>query len=553
MTSPLLLFTLVAYLSINPSISTTIEIFLGAATAPPLALHCPPNDPPPTCAVHLCATHNLHHTIEGLSCIEILTDAFMDKRKTEDNLLGLPQPAIFMDLPADQPLFIKLEFPITTPRAFCDHHRVPRVSCDLIAASLAELFSPYDPPPATSFYYPVYVNDELTLNFDGGTIAFRAHYDAQTVTTRVCLTMFETIDLCDKDYVNGVVTAAIESFYNTPQPSLLSMPTLLFNGPVDVNAFTAPNFPLLLFDNIPTHTSAAMYCATVHCPDRINSINSVAKGMANIPKARGSMFDNPTWFDRKTLANPALDGKVVLSLSSLPSRLKHLPRVLKKLLDQTVKVDKIVINLPAFSTREQKPYTLPAELTAFLSELPSDAARIVHLNHCITDYGPATKLIPTLLAEQSNPATLVITVDDDLEYPPFFVAAMVQNARRYVNAAFGLKGYRMNGGVHHDDFEYFESLSIDADTSVDVLGGFVGVAYRVGFFDIGRLTDYRNYPAGAFFVDDDWIGSVLADGGVEKIVLSNRSAYELAYHMFEEEVITPVAEISSLNGIHGFR
>ena len=37
-------------------------------------------------------------------------------------------------------------------------------------------------------------------------------------------------------------------------------------------------------------------------------------------------------------------------------------------------------------------------------------------------------------------------------------------------------------------------------------------------------------------MDDDWIGSALADAGVERIVLGNESAFEVARYMFEEEV-----------------
>lgn len=161
-------------------------------------------------------------------------------------------------------------------------------------------------------------------------------------------------------------------------------------------------------------------------------------------------------------------------------------------------------------------------------------------NHGKRRAGFANGGVPTLLS--SRPHRLA-----------FNHPAHSTGARRYTNSAFGFKGYRLGEGGGHSNFTYYESLDLQADVSVDVLGGFVGVAYRSGFFSLARLMDYASYPAGAFFVDDDWIGSVLADAGVERVVLSAENGGEVSRYLFEEEVITPVAHIRSLNGKHGFR
>jgi len=174
------------------------------------------------------------------------------------------------------------------------------------------------------------------------------------------------------------------------------------------------------------------------------------------------------------------------------------------------------------------------------------------------DYGPATKLIPTLFVE-TNPSSVIITIDDDIIYPPEFVSEFVEATRRYPNAALGLKGYRLppkeeGKNLSHFNFDYYDSLNDTlSDVHVDVLGGFTGVAYRSGFFDYSRLTDYGNYPSGSFYVDDDWISGCLDDSGVKRIVLSNNTCPQTANFLFNSDVVTHVANIYSLNGVRTFR
>merc|ERR1712159_162266 len=58
------------------------------------------------------------------------------------------------------------------------------------------------------------------------------------------------------------------------------------------------------------------------------------------------------------------------------------------------------------------------------------------------DFGPATKLIPALLSE-SEPTTLVITVDDDFIYNPRLVEALAWEAENSPDEAIGVCGWGM--------------------------------------------------------------------------------------------------------------
>ena len=62
---------------------------------------------------------------------------------------------------------------------------------------------------------------------------------------------------------------------------------------------------------------------------------------------------------------------------------------------------------------------------------------------CDRDWGPATKLVPTLLAE-TDPATLLVTVDDEYAYPPSLLAALVEQHLRGPHAAYGFAGQQID-------------------------------------------------------------------------------------------------------------
>jgi hypothetical protein len=80
---------------------------------------------------------------------------------------------------------------------------------------------------------------------------------------------------------------------------------------------------------------------------------------------------------------------VVVSLTSIPSRVGQLRDTLESLTAlQTRRPDRLILNVPRNSTRERgKPYRLPH----WLSAMPLVQVVLVE-----QDYGPATKLIPTV-------------------------------------------------------------------------------------------------------------------------------------------------------------
>src|SRR6266853_755953 len=117
-------------------------------------------------------------------------------------------------------------------------------------------------------------------------------------------------------------------------------------------------------------------------------------------------------FIRETLAaNRKFDNRrVIASLSTVPDRINNLRPTIQSLLKQTRPPDEIVLAIPEFSIREQRPYVVPE----YLLRLPR-----VRILHCGKDWGPATKFIPVVQEERTAARgnTLIMVVDDDRVYP----------------------------------------------------------------------------------------------------------------------------------------
>jgi hypothetical protein len=109
------------------------------------------------------------------------------------------------------------------------------------------------------------------------------------------------------------------------------------------------------------------------------------------------------------------NSKIILSLTTTPKRIKNIEPVLKSLLDQTIKVDQIALNLP-LKPNCGKEYNIP-----------KNYEKICNIFRCGKDYGSGTKFIPTLLRE-GDINTIIILLDDDYIYGKDFIEKLVDKS-----------------------------------------------------------------------------------------------------------------------------
>jgi hypothetical protein len=148
------------------------------------------------------------------------------------------------------------------------------------------------------------------------------------------------------------------------------------------------------------------------------------------------------------------DLPLLVSLTTLPSRVGHLRPTLDSLADQTRPADRILLCLPRVSRREGVAYPRPDWL--------ADYAPLVQVVACAEDDGPGTKLLGAL-PQVTAPACLVIA-DDDMRYGPTFLDNLYQAQCADRRAAFSYYTYHtgpITVGQGADGFCFYTPYLLD--------------------------------------------------------------------------------------------
>lgn len=108
--------------------------------------------------------------------------------------------------------------------------------------------------------------------------------------------------------------------------------------------------------------------------------------------------------------------KIVVSFTTSPTRIYKCGPMIHSILDQTCKPDLFLLNIPEEFARTGESYNVPKYIRKSLT-----------VNRISTDYGPATKILPTVMylthANSANTKpydpenTRIIYLDDDIAYP----------------------------------------------------------------------------------------------------------------------------------------
>lgn len=133
--------------------------------------------------------------------------------------------------------------------------------------------------------------------------------------------------------------------------------------------------------------------------------------------------------------------KIIASISTLPDRLvnKHILHVLDSILNQSVNVDHIEFNIPTICKRTGQTYVIPE----FLNRSPYKEKVEIHKTD---DFGPITKIYPTLRRYTGNNSILILSFDDDTLYAYDTVETILSNYKPnsivgFCGSIFTLNGY----------------------------------------------------------------------------------------------------------------
>lgn len=216
--------------------------------------------------------------------------------------------------------------------------------------------------------------------------------------------------------------------------------------------------------------------------------------------------------------------RLVVSVTSTPTRVGKLYKTLDSILKQTRTPDAVYINLPCRFGREGAPFPVPASLQAWV-----DARPRVHINRPPRDLGPGTKIHPTLAVERA-PHTRIVTIDDDVLYDRRLLAVLEDRSRAMPDRALCFAGWNVS-----PTGDLWDLGDHCRESTVDVIEGWAGACYARKFFmaKAGRgyadratafLATMTKADKRCYFTDDIWISAWLARRGIP-IFMLRRTKY----------------------------
>jgi hypothetical protein len=217
------------------------------------------------------------------------------------------------------------------------------------------------------------------------------------------------------------------------------------------------------------------------------------------------------------------DGRLVVSLATIPSRIDHLRPVIDSLGAQTRRPDRVYVCICEYNRYEGRGYEVPS----WLRDDP-----LVQIVVAPEDHGPANKLLGVLPLERAA-TTRIVVVDDDWCCNPDLLASLDLRFGHGARTAIGLSGARLPRRWSRMEVRIGPSIERSpplpwrltflaeppASLSVDLLQFGFGSMLRRDWFadDIFDLVD-PGLPW--FYADDVLLSGYLASKGIERLCVA---------------------------------
>lgn len=173
--------------------------------------------------------------------------------------------------------------------------------------------------------------------------------------------------------------------------------------------------------------------------------------------------------------------KIVVSFTTSPTRINKCSQMVHSILDQTRKPDLFLLNIPEVFARTGESYIVPKYIRKSLT-----------VNKISTDYGPATKIIPTVMYLQESGQydpdnTRIIYLDDDIAYPKRMIEAYEQmippnDHNVWTSTGFDFVNMLLNGKRGHRD-------------SATIAEGYGSVCVKLNTFGVDFVEYMTRYTA----------------------------------------------------------
>lgn len=212
-------------------------------------------------------------------------------------------------------------------------------------------------------------------------------------------------------------------------------------------------------------------------------------------------------------------------MTTLPDRIKNIIYPIQNILEQSVPLDVLYLHIP-MKTLKGKVYNIPLD---FEDNFVGYKTKFI-INRCSQDYGPITKLAPTLELEKEND-TYIFTFDDDIIVHKDVVKILKRKIKKYPDTCLGFSGVCL--GTFPFYFQFV--INNKKDHYVDWIQGVHVVCYKRSFFttinELVTFGDNTKLKKFLVFNDDHRISSYLASKKIKKMSIG----YNIQKYLFKYE------------------
>jgi hypothetical protein len=181
--------------------------------------------------------------------------------------------------------------------------------------------------------------------------------------------------------------------------------------------------------------------------------------------------------------------EVYVSMTTSPKRINRIENTINCMLAQTLKPIQIILNLPSVFKRNNSSF---GPLPPFITNNP-----MIRVNFT-EDIGPATKILPSVKLI-TNPEAFILSIDDDIYYPPDLLRQYVETAESFDQDVVVSNSFRLPGtGTICNKYNECAQLR-------NLLEGYAGVLYRQRFLaDMDYSILFDREKADACYRGDDY-------------------------------------------------
>jgi len=202
--------------------------------------------------------------------------------------------------------------------------------------------------------------------------------------------------------------------------------------------------------------------------------------------------------------------KIILTLTTIPERLSFdhplgLRRVIYSLINLKYDNYEVHFNIPHKNKKTGEEYIIPKWLQDINGR---EKLRIFRTE----DYGPATKLYPTV-QRITDPNQLIIVVDDDLIYESRLIEGHLTLRDRNDEVVWGFAGLNNLGEKFKDARDRFV-IGVNHDVRVGIIEHYKSVSYRRRFFK----EDFNEEFLSKGWADDHLISAYMGMNNIIKMV-----------------------------------